>query len=313
MRIVIALGGNALLRRGAPTDDATQRSNVKAAARVIAEVAEDTEVVVTHGNGPQVGLLALQAAAYDADHPARLDVLDAETEGAIGYLLEQELSNELPDREVAALVTRTLVDIADPAFAHPTKPIGVVYSEDDARRLAAEHGWNIGPDGAGYRRLVASPEPLAIAEAHTIERLLGAGVLVIAAGGGGVPVALAEDGDLTGVDAVVDKDLTAALLAERIGAERLVLLTDVPAVQLDHGTLRARWIRSAGADTLAEHTFAAGSMGPKVEAARRFATRTGHAAYIGALDDAVAVAAGGSGTEIRPGPASIRFYELPVT
>jgi len=307
--LVVALGGNALLRRGQPSDDATQRANIKTAAHAIAELAEGHRLVVTHGNGPQVGLLALQADAYDPDHPARLDLLDAETEGAIGYLLDQELSNQLPDREVAALLTRTLVDPADPGFGHPTKPIGPAYTHDDAQRLAEQHGWTIAPDGDAYRRVVASPEPQAIAELHTIERLLDDGVIVIAAGGGGVPVALDDTGDLTGVDAVVDKDLTAALLAQRLGADRLVLLTDVVAVQLDYGTPRARAIRSAGADTLRDYRFAAGSMAPKVEAAARFANSTARPAHIGALEEAPAVAAGRSGTEIRPGRAPVLFYE----
>lgn len=307
--LVVALGGNALLRRGQPTDDATQRANVKAAAKAIAELADGHRLVVTHGNGPQVGLLALQADAYDPDHPARLDVLDAETEGAIGYLLEQELSNELPEREIAALLTRTLVDPADPAFSHPTKSIGPTYTRDQAERLAGANGWTIAPDGDAFRRVVPSPEPQAIAELHTIERLLHDDVIVIAAGGGGVPVALDDSGDLTGVDAVVDKDLAATLVAQRLGADRLVLLTDVVAVQLDFGTPHARAIRSAGADTLHDYRFAAGSMAPKVEAAARFAGATGRPAHIGALEEALAVAAGRSGTEVRPGRAPILFYE----
>lgn len=307
--LVVALGGNALLRRGQPSDDATQRANIKAAAKAIAELAARNRLVVTHGDGPQVGLLALQADAYDPDHPARLDVLDAETEGAIGYLLEQELSNELPDLEVAALLTRTLVDPADPAFARPTKAIGPTYTREEAERLADQHGWTIAPDGDAFRRVVASPEPQAIAELHTIERLVNDGVVVIAAGGGGVPVALDDTGGLAGVDAVVDKDLAAALLAERLGADRLLLLTDVFAVQLDFGTPHARAIRTAGADRLGEYRFAAGSMAPKVEAAARFANATGRPAHIGALEEAPAVAAGRSGTEIRPGRAPILFYE----
>ena len=307
--LVVALGGNALLRRGQPTDDAAQRANVKAAATAIAELAEGSRLVVTHGNGPQVGLLALQAEGYDPDHPARLDLLDAETEGAIGYLLEQELSNQLPGREVVALLTRTLVDPSDAAFNHPTKPIGPIYTRGQAERLAGEHGWATAPDGDAYRRVVASPEPQAIAELHTIERLLDDDVIVVAAGGGGVPVALDDTGDLIGVDAVVDKDLATALLAQGLDAERLVLLTDVVALQLDFGTPHARAIRSAGADTLRDYRFAAGSMGPKVEAAARFATATGRPASIGALEEAPAIAAGRSGTEIRPGRAPILFYE----
>jgi carbamate kinase len=307
--LVVALGGNALLRRGQPNDDATQRANIKAAAPAVAELAKGTRLVVTHGNGPQVGLLALQANAYDPDHPARLDVLDAETEGAIGYLLDQELSNQLPGREVAAILTRTLVDPADPAFGNPTKPIGPTYTRDDAERLADQNGWTIAPDGDAFRRVVASPEPHAIAELHTIERLLDDGVIVIAAGGGGVPVALDDTGGLVGVDAVVDKDLAAALLAQRLGADRLVLLTDVVAVQLDFGTPQARAIRAAGAETLRDYRFAAGSMAPKVEAAARFADATGRPAHIGALEEAPSVAAGRSGTEIRPGRAPILFYE----
>ena len=311
--LVVALGGNALLRRGEPTDDTTQRRNVRAAAEAIAALAERHRLVVTHGNGPQVGLLALQAEAFDADHPARLDVLDAETEGAIGYLLEQELSNALPGREIAALVTRTLVDPGDPAFDTPTKPIGPTYTREVADALAAERGWAIAPDGEGHRRVVASPEPQAIAELHTIERLVRDDVIVIAAGGGGVPVAVDDEGRLGGVDAVVDKDLATSLLARRLGADQLLLLTDVYAVQLDFGTSTARAIRSGGADTVREHRFPAGSMGPKVEAAARFANATGGTARIGALVEAPAIAAGRSGTAIHPGRAPILFYGRATT
>ena len=242
MRIVIALGGNALLRRGEPAEADTQRRNVATAVTAIADLAADHEVIVTHGNGPQVGLLALQGDAYDAVTPYPLDVLGAESEGQIGYLLDQELVNALGGRPVATLLTQVIVDLDDPGFAHPTKPIGPVYDRETAERLAAERGWAIAPDGPHYRRVVASPEPRSIVELETLRLLVDAGVLVVCVGGGGIPVAVDLDGRLRGVEAVIDKDLAAALLARGLGADALLLLTDVPAVQADWGTPQARAI-----------------------------------------------------------------------
>jgi carbamate kinase len=299
MRVVVALGGNALLRRDQPLNVSVQRSNAGVAVAAIAEVAALHEVVVTHGNGPQVGLLALQSESYPDAEPTPLDVLGAESEGMIGYLLGQELSNALGDRPVATLLTQTLVDPDDPAFAAPTKPIGPVYSETQARRLAVERGWSIASDGAGFRRVVASPEPLEILEARTIELLVDADVVVVCAGGGGVPVAC-EQGRIHGVEAVIDKDLAANVLAQRLHADALLMLTDVNAVELDWGTPSARPLRHVTSAELRRHTFALGSMAPKVEAACRFVETTGGNAGIGALRDAAAILQGDAGTVVAP-------------
>jgi carbamate kinase len=299
MRILVALGGNALLRRGETADAGSQRRNVGAAAVGLAALAAEHEVVLTHGNGPQVGLLALQSESYRAVPSYPLDVLDAESEGMIGHLLELALRNALPEREVATILTETVVDAEDPAFGEPTKPIGPVYSAAEAARLQAERGWILGIDGAGRRRLVPSPQPRAISELRAIRLLVDAGVLVICAGGGGIPVAMGADGALRGVEGVVDKDLTAALLARRLDADLLLMLTDVDAVYLGWGTADEHPLREAQADQLREMGFAAGSMGPKVEAACRFVEGTGKPAAIGALADAVRIVAGKSGTWVR--------------
>jgi carbamate kinase len=296
-RRLVALGGNALLRRGEPADAERQRARVEEAAGALAALAADSSLVVTHGNGPQVGLLALQAAAYPEVAPYPLDLLDAETEGMVGYLLELALRNALGGNSVATLLTQVVVDAEDRAFAHPTKPIGPAYAREEAARLARERGWAVAPDAGAYRRVVASPEPCRIVELDSIELLLGAGVTVICAGGGGIPVT-ARNGSLTGVEAVVDKDLTAALLAERLGATQLLLLTDVAAVERGWGTSRARPILRATPRALRRLDFAAGSMSPKVEAACRFVERTGGTAAIGSLDQAAAVARGDAGTQI---------------
>jgi carbamate kinase len=298
MRIVIALGGNALLRRGEPAEAAVQRRNVQTAVTAIAELAADHEVIVTHGNGPQVGLLSLQADAYDAVAPYPLDVLGAESEGQIGYLLDQALVNALGGRPVATLLTQVIVDPADPAFAHPTKPIGPVYDRETAERLAAERGWSIAADGPHHRRVVASPEPRSIVELETLRLLVEAGVLVVCVGGGGIPVTVEPDGRLRGVEAVIDKDLAAALLARGLGADALLLLTDVPVVQADWGTAFERDIERAAPWELRRLSFAEGSMGPKVEAACRFVEATRGIAGIGALADAREILAGRRGTRI---------------
>ena len=299
MRVVIALGGNALLRRGEPADAATQRRNVATAVAAIADLAQDHEVIVTHGNGPQVGLLALQGDAYDAVAPYPLDVLGAETEGMIGYLLDQELVNALGGRPVATLLTQVTVDRDDPAFARPTKPIGPVYDRETAERLAGERGWTIAPDGQHHRRVVASPEPQSIVELETLRLLVDAGVLVVCVGGGGIPVAVDLDGRLHGVEAVIDKDVAAELLAQGLGADALLMLTDVPAVQAGWGTPEARDLGDVSAQQLRAMSFADGSMGPKVEAACRFAETTGGLAGIGALADARAILGGRRGTRVN--------------
>ena len=297
MRIVVALGGNALLRRGEPAEAATQRAHVLEVASALAALAADHELVITHGNGPQVGLLALEADAYKAVAPYPLDILGAESQGMIGYLLVQALGRELPEREVTALLTQVLVDADDPAFLLPTKPIGPVYTEAEARELAASRGWSVARDGEHFRRVVASPEPRAVVELRTIERLVAAGSIVVCAGGGGIPV-IANAGALQGVEAVIDKDLTAALLAEQLYAERLIVLTDVPYVERDWGTADARPIDTATPADLRRLSFAAGSMGPKIEAACRFVERTGGDAVIGSLADLDAVSRGEAGTRV---------------
>src|SRR5215212_8516822 len=300
MRVVAALGGNALLRRGEAADADTQRVNVRAAVGALAEIAREHELVLTHGNGPQVGLLALQGEAYPDVRPYPLDVLGAETEGMIGYLLEQELTNELGDARVATLLTQVLVDPADPAFGHPTKPIGPVYERATAERLARDRGWTVAPDGHRWRRVVASPEPLGIVELRTIRLLCDAGTTVICAGGGGIPVAPDRAGRLHGVEAVIDKDLATSLLARELGADALLLLTDVPAVVAGWGTDEARPLLEATPGELRSMGLAAGSMGPKVEAVCRFAEATGGIAGIGALDDAAAILRGEAGTLVVP-------------
>lgn len=301
MRIVAALGGNALVRRGEPAEAAVQRRNVEAAARAIAVVAREHELVVTHGNGPQVGLLALQAEAYRDVHAYPLDVLGAESEGMIGYLLEQALANELPGRDVATLLTQVLVDPADPAFARPTKPVGPVYDETEARRLAAGRGYAIAPDGDGFRRVVPSPEPVGVVGLRAIRVLIDAGVLPICVGGGGIPVRRDRSGQLHGVEAVIDKDLSAALLARLLGAHLLLLLTDVPGIVKGFATPAAEQLRRATPAELRGLDLPAGSMGPKAEAACRFVEATGAAAAIGALEDAPAIVRGEAGTIVAAG------------
>lgn len=295
--IVAALGGNALLRRHEAVDPATQVRNVRVAARAIAPLAAGNRLVVTHGNGPQVGLLALEAAAYAEAPPFPLDVLDAETEGMIGYLLAQELGNAIPDRPVATVLTQVEVRPDDPAFGAPSKPIGPVYDTATARDLATTHGWAFGPDGDGRRRLVPSPAPVAIVELPAIRILLDAGVVVVCAGGGGIPV-VRTDAGLAGVEAVVDKDSTTAALAESVSADCMVLLTDVDGVYEDWGTDRARRLRSIRPEQIQGLHAAAGSMGPKLAAAARFARHTGRRAAIGRLEDAAELVAGTAGTVV---------------
>jgi carbamate kinase len=298
MRILLALGGNALLRRGERASAVNQRRNVEAAAKQITELADHDELVVTHGNGPQVGLLALQNESFPEVPPYPLDVLDAESEGMVGHMLELALRNALPDRDVVSVLTEVVVAADDPAFGKPTKPIGPVYREDEVQRLRLDRGWALGRDGDGYRRLVPSPEPRAIAEIRSLRVLLGAGALVICAGGGGIPVAMDGLGTMHGVEAVVDKDLTAALLARRLDVDLLLMLTDVDAVQANWGEPDQRPIAATTPSELREMDFAAGSMGPKVEAACRFAGSTGRRAAIGSLTDAARVARGEAGTQV---------------
>lgn len=301
MRVVAALGGNALLRRGEPADVATQRSNVARAVSSLASIAREHELVVTHGNGPQVGLLALQAEAYAGTRPYPLDVLGAESEGMIGYLLDQALVGELPGRRVATLLTQVVVDPSDKSFERPSKPIGPVYGREEAERISHERGFTIAPDGEAWRRVVASPEPRRILEIEPITILVEAGVIVICVGGGGVPVIEAPGGGLVGVEAVIDKDLAAALLAGQLGADILLLLTDVPNVELDWGTSTARPLRTASPEEIRSLGLAAGSMGPKAEAAARFADGGGRA-VIAAMDAASAALRGEAGTAVSSRP-----------
>ncbi|MFA5882957.1 MAG: carbamate kinase [Acidimicrobiia bacterium] len=294
MLVVVALGGNALLRPGDPRTVDRQRANVRVAAGALAPVLRDHDVVLTHGNGPQVGELARVAAAAGESAPP-LDVLDAETEGLVGYLLAQELRNAVPERELVTLLTQVVVDAADPAFARPDKPIGAWYDESAARAVAHDYGWTMTENAGRWRRVVPSPLPQSIVELRAVRTVLAAGIVPIAVGGGGIPVVVAPDGRTRGVDAVVDKDRTAALLAQELGADRLALLTDVDGVYLGWGTGEAQRIALAHPDALAAHGFAAGSMGPKVEAAVAFA-RGGGTAVIGALDDAARVVTGATGT-----------------
>jgi carbamate kinase len=312
MRVVAALGGNALLRRGQPLTAENQRANIAVAARALMPIAIEHDLVLTHGNGPQVGLLALQNAAYHPEELYPLDILDAETEGMIGYLLEQELGNLLaPGRPMATILTRIEVDPADPAFARPTKPIGPVYDRAEAERLAVGKSWTIAPDGAKWRRVVASPQPLRILELCVIEMLVRERVIVVCAGGGGIPVAAAATGGFEGIEAVIDKDFAGALLATSLHADAFLMLTDVDAVYEDWGTPTARPIHRASPDEMASRSFAAGSMGPKVEAACRFARANSGFAAIGALADAGALLRGEAGTTISERSSELEWGTAP--
>lgn len=301
MRIVVALGGNALLRRGEALTAENQARNIARAARGLAEIAGGNELVVVHGNGPQVGLLALQDAADEESGGFPLDVLNAETTGMVGYPVAQELGNALPGRRVASLLTQVEVDPEDPAFSEPSKPIGPVYGEEEARRLAERRGWSVGRDGEHWRRMVPSPPPVRILESEVVRLLVDAGVILLCAGGGGVPVVFDRWGRAHGVEAVVDKDRSAALVARDVSADLFLLLTDVAAVEVGWGTDEARALGEVTVEEIRGYDFSEGSMGPKVEAATFFVEETGGRAVIGRLEDAAALAAGETGTRIRPG------------
>ncbi len=299
-RIVIALGGNALLKRGEPLTVENQRRNVRAAARAIAPVTEGNDIVISHGNGPQVGLLALQSAASGQHTP--LDVLGAETEGMIGYMIEQELGNLVPfERPFATMLTMVEVDPRDPAFTNPTKPIGPMYTEDAARSLAAERGWNVAPDGTGWRRVVPSPLPRRIFELRPIRWLLEKNTIVICAGGGGIPTVYDSGGSLVGAEVVIDKDRASAVLAREVEADLLVMATDVAGVYADWGTSKHRLLQRATATELRALRFASGSMGPKVDAAIAFVEETGGRAAIGSLQEIGEIVAGRAGTSVVRG------------
>jgi carbamate kinase len=299
VRVVVALGGNALLKRGEPMTADRQRENVKVAAPALAAIAAQHELVLSHGNGPQVGLLALQAAAYTAVQPYPLDVLGAQTEGMIGYVLEQELGNVTsPDTQLASLLTMIEVDPDDPAFGDPTKFVGPVYTREQADALAGAKPWTFKQDGDSWRRVVPSPEPKRIVEIQPIRWLLDHDVVVICAGGGGVPTMPGPNGESVGVEAVIDKDLASDLLARDVDAELLVLATDVDGVYADWGTPEQRRLGQVTAAELRDEQFAAGSMGPKVEAAARFVEATGKRAAIGSLAEIERIVAGEAGTQI---------------
>jgi len=301
MRVVVALGGNALLKRGEPMTAENQRVNVRSAAPALAAVAKAHHLVLSHGNGPQVGLLALQAAAYTQVDPYPLDVLGAQTEGMIGYVLEQELGNAMPpDAPLATILTMVQVDPSDPAFEDPTKFVGPVYDHDEAQALAADKGWTVKPDGDKWRRVVPSPEPRHIFEIQPIRWLLDHDVVVICAGGGGVPTMFLPSAETTliGVEAVIDKDFASELLAREVDADLFVMATDVEAVCLDWGTPQQRALRNVTAAELRAASFPAGSMGPKVDAACRFVEATGKRSAIGALTEIQQIVEGTAGTQV---------------
>jgi carbamate kinase len=313
MRVVVALGGNALLKRGEPMTADVQRANVRKAAPALAAVARRHQLVLSHGNGPQVGLLALQASAYQEVEAYPLDVLGAQTEGMIGYILEQELGNLLPaEVPFATILTMVQVDPSDPAFSDPTKFVGPVYDQATADQLASDKGWVFKQDGDRWRRVVPSPEPKRIFEIRPIKWLLDKGVVVICAGGGGIPtmydVMAAETPAgraLSGVEAVIDKDLATELLAREVDADLYLMATDVEGVFADWGTPQQRLLDRVTVDALQELSFPAGSMGPKVNAALRFVERTGRRAAIGALEHIEAIVQGGAGTQVVPAESRI--------
>ena len=315
MRVVVALGGNALMRRGQSMTAENQRENVKLACDHLAPIGEKHELIISHGNGPQIGLLALEEAAYEDVPESPLDVLGAETQGMIGYLIEQELGNRLPfEKPLASLLTMIEVDPDDSAFADPGKPIGPLYGKPEADKLAAERGWTFKPDGDSMRRVVPSPIPQRIFERRPIKWLLDQGCVVICAGGGGIPVAYRPGRELVGVEAVIDKDRASALLARDIQADMLIMATDAQAVFVGFGTPQQRAIVAADPDALlAEHEpeFAAGSMLPKVIAACDFARATGKPAMIGALSDIDAMLAGDAGTRVAAGVTGVVFADGP--
>ena len=307
MKVVIALGGNALLQRGEPLEASVQRANVARAAEAIAAIAHTHTVVVTHGNGPQVGLLALQSEAYREVRPYPLDILGAQSEGMIGYLIETELESRLPKRQIVTLLTQIEVVPNDPAFKNPSKPIGPAFSEQDAKRLAQERGWAVAPDGPKWRRVVPSPEPRRINELAAIRLLMSAGAIVVCAGGGGIPVVTSPSGAVHGLEAVIDKDLAAALLAHQLGADALLLLTDVEAAFAGWGTPHQKPIHETMPEQLRKLVFAPGSMKPKIDAACRFVEAGGKLAGIGRLEDAAAILEGMRGTIVRPTGVSLDF------
>jgi carbamate kinase len=308
-RAVVALGGNALLRRGEPLEAANQARAARDAALALSRASVTHQLVITHGNGPQVGLLALMGDAYTETEPYPLDVLDAETAGQIGYVLEMQLDNYIDSHDTVTVLTRVVVDADDPAFGSPSKFIGPVYTEAQAAEVAGRHGWTVRPDGSGWRRVVPSPEPRRIVQLGAIERLVDGSFIVVCAGGGGVPVIEDADGRYHGVEAVIDKDLASSLLASDLGADVLVLATDVDAVYEDYGRSEQKAIARATPEGLRTRQYAAGSMGPKVEAACRFVERTGGAAAIGSLDRVEELLEGRAGTQVSADGPRLEYRE----
>ncbi len=310
MRVVIALGGNALLRRGQVMNAENQRENIRKAASQLAIVHQQHQLIIAHGNGPQVGMLALMDAHYTAIEPYPLDVLGAETVGMIGYMIEQEMGNLIPFKDhIVTVLTQILVDPDDPAFQNPSKPVGPIYDRAEAEKLRREEGWSMASDGEHFRKVVPSPLPQRIIEMNVIRMLVDNGVVVICAGGGGIPVAYDENRKLFGVEAVIDKDLASGLLAKGLDADRFVMLTDVPNVFVNFGTEDQRSIRAASPDALRELDFAAGSMGPKVLGACNFVSETGQQSAIGKLADLTEIMAGTAGTLISNEIDGIRYMD----
>ena len=312
-RAVVALGGNALLPPGAALEADTQARAARAAAALLARVAGANQLVITHGNGPQVGLLALMSDAYPATPPYPLDVLGSETEGQIGYVLELALDNAIPEQQTVAVLTRVVVDAGDPAFLNPSKYIGPDYCESAAHSIAQHHGWTVRPDGETWRRVVPSPEPQRIVQLGAIERLVDDGFLVICTGGGGIPVVEEESGHQRGVEAVIDKDLASALLAVDLRADVLVLATDVDAVYTDYGTPGQRPVALATPAGLSSYPYPPGSMGPKVDAACRFVERTGGRSVIGGLGEIDRLLSGQAGTQVRSDGPELQYRERQET
>jgi carbamate kinase len=309
-RAVVALGGNALLRRGETLQADSQARAARTAAGLLARVFRAHQLIVTHGNGPQVGLLSLMSEAYAETTPYPLDVLGSETEGQIGYVLELELGNAIPEQETVAVLTHVVVDAGDPAFSDPSKFIGPVYTENEARSLARRHSsWTVKRDGENWRRVVPSPLPQRIVQLHAIEHLVDAGFLVVCAGGGGIPVVEDPNGHHRGVEAVIDKDLASALLAIDLHADALVLATDVKSVYSDFGTPAQRPIAHATPPGLRSRVFASGSMGPKVEAVCHFVERTGARGVIGSLDQIDELISGRAGTQVLPDGPELQYGE----
>ncbi len=310
MRVVVALGGNALLKRGQELSAENQRDNIRIAAEQLAAIHKNHELVIAHGNGPQVGLAALMDAAYTDVDPYPLDVLGAKTIGMIGYIIEQELGNIIPfEDHIVTVLTQILVDQADPAFQNPTKPVGPVYSEEEAEKLRREEGWSMAPDGEYFRKVVPSPLPKRIIEISAIKTLVDNDYVVICAGGGGIPVAYDENRKLFGVEAVIDKDLASGLLAKGLDAEMFVMLTDVANVFIGFGTAKQKAIRAAHPDALEALDFAAGSMGPKVLGACKFVRETGHQSAIGQLSELTEIMASEAGTLISNEVDGIEYWD----